>query len=66
MYPSGCAVGRCLPTFSMKTDGSFTEENVTVEFLVEEGDGMVALEMGEEDLNLLQDSCCGIQLTARY
>ena len=65
MYASGCAVGRCYPTYSMKTTGIPTREDVNVEFLVEGGNGIVPQEMREDELNLLQDSCSAIQLTSR-
>jgi len=68
VYASGSAVGRSFPTYSRKT----REENVVqgetvvnVEFLVVEDGNIVTLDMTDSDINLLQDTCSAIQLTAR-
>jgi probable aminopeptidase NPEPL1 len=65
VYASGCAVGRCFPTYSKKTKNPPTKEDVNVEFLVVEGERTVGLDLEEKERILLQDSCTAIQLTAR-
>jgi len=66
VYASGCAVGRCYPLYSRKTGSSEKKDKiVNVEFLVVENGSLVTLDITEDEINLLEDSCSAIQLTAR-
>lgn len=66
VYASGCAVGRCFPLYSRKTGSAQLKENtITVEFVVVTEGKAEALALSQEEINLLQDSCSSIQLTAR-
>lgn len=68
VYASGCAVASSFPLYSRKTgDTSQTKDEsvVNVEFLVVDGESVVPLDLSSSDVNLLQDSCSSIQLTAK-
>jgi len=68
VFASGCAVARSFPTYSRKTrEESKAEEakNINVEFLVVEGGNVVTLDITENEIKLLEESCSAIQLTAR-
>lgn len=66
VYASGCAVARAFPLYSRKFSRSGEESTITVsvEFLMLEEDGSVAL-LSQDQASALQSSADGIRLAAR-
>lgn len=70
VYASGCAVGRCYPLFTRKTESQTSapkqpkSAEIRVEFLLVEGSRVIPSRLDDPTLRLLETSCSAIQLTA--